>query len=559
MNRSAPDGPGQTGDGPGGPLARPAAGPGTAVVGLGEEPDMLVQDFSLRHASWAVLNPLMLKLVRYDDAWRPWPELAERIPSVDNGDRRTLDDGRVEVRWRLRRGIRWHDGAPVTAHDALFTHELLTATPPPYPHHTVIAAISEMFVPRGDDHTLVVRYRADEPFAPYEEWGTVLPRHLLADAGLHDAGVREGHPFLRAPVFHGPFRFAEWKQGDRITLTAAGPHPAGSPHLQRIEFRFYPGPAELRAAALAGDVDVTDLTGFDTDDAAALDAAGDALSVHRTPSLTWEHIDINLDGPVLGRREVRHALAHGIDRREIADGPHGGRHPIADSWLPPRHPAAADVVRYPYDPDRAEALLDKAGLRRGSDGLRVGPDGQPLELDLLTTRPASPGGRWTASATRAEAARIVAAQLRRVGVRVRVRALPSDEAFPLIRRRRFPHLAMFAWSMGLETTGYLMWHSSKVPNDDEWYGINVSGWRCEENDRLLDALIEEHRLERRYELMRRQQRLWAEELPSLPLYFPVSVTTAKRRLRGIRPVGVFGCYATWNSWEWHWAADAEAM
>ncbi|MGP4024098.1 peptide ABC transporter substrate-binding protein [Actinomadura sp. 3N407] len=534
------------------PSPLPALDSDTVVVGLCEEPDMLVQDFSLRHATWAVLSTLMLKLTRYDDSWRAWPELAEELPTVANGGHRTLEDGRTEITWRLRRGLRWQDGVPVTAHDALFTYELLKATPPPYPHHTIIESISEMIVPAGDPYTLIIRWSADKAFAPHEEWGTVLPRHLLENADLQIPEIRDRHPFLRSPVFQGPYRLEEWKPGEHITVIAAEPHPRGGPLVRRIVFRFYPGPRELREAVLTGEVDVTDLTGFDIEDAAVLESAAPAVDVHYTPALTWEHIDLNLDDPVLARREVRRALAHAIDRRELSQRLYQGRQPIAHSWLPARHPAAADDVRrYDHDRDRAGALLDAAGFRRGADGMRRAPDGSPLVLELLTTRPAE-GGRWTASAQRPEAADLIREQLGRVGVGVQVELLPADEAFPVFRRRKFRHMAMFAWSMGLETTGYLMWHSSKIPDDNEWYGINVSGWRHAENDGLLDRMAAEHDEDERHDLMRRQQRLWAEELPSLPLYFPVGVSTAKRGLRNIRPVGVFGSYVTWNAWEWEW-------
>ena len=71
------------------------AATGRAVVGLAEEPDVLVQDFSGRHSTWAVLSPLTLKLVRYDDRWRPWAEMAERIPSTRDGTQLPRDGKRT--------------------------------------------------------------------------------------------------------------------------------------------------------------------------------------------------------------------------------------------------------------------------------------------------------------------------------------------------------------------------------------------------------------------------------------------------------------------------------
>ena len=508
----------------------------TVVVGVGEEPDVLVQDYSLRHVTWAVLSPLMLKLVRYDDHWRPWPELAESIP-----DWRTLDDGGTEVRWKLRRGLRWHDGTPVTASDALFTYELLKATPPPYPHHTIVESITDMLVPDDDPYTLVVRWKPEARFARFEEWGTVLPRHLLEGAGLEQPDTRESHPFMRAPVFHGPYRFAGWEPGERIELEAAQPHPHGDPGVDRLVFRFFPDPAALCDAVVEGSVDVTDLTGFGPPEAERIAAERPDLEIHETSSFSWEHVDFDLADPTLADVRVRRAIAHAIDKQELSDRLYGGRYEPADSWLPPRHPAYnPDIPRYGHDPDRARELLRAAGW-----------GGRRLPLRMTTTAPPS-GGTWTSSATRPQLAELMAEQLARVGIDLEIELVPAGELFPRLRKRDVGQLTMFAWSMGLETTGYLMWHSDKIPDGEDWYGLNIAGWRHPENDRILDVVADTAYPDRRFALMARQQLIWGEELPALPLFFPPSISTAKPGLRNIRPVGVFGSYVTWNCWEWSW-------
>lgn len=272
----------------------------------------------------------------------------------------------------------------------------------------------------------------------------------------------------------------------------------------------------------------------------------------------WEHIDFNLDDPVLADRRVRQAIAYAIDRTDISHTLYRGRQPLAYSWLPPRHPAYNPEVRpYDYDPAAARQLLAEAGYRPGPDGILRTPGGERLTLELLTTSPPIAGGRWSASATRPQVAAMLRQQLHKVGVDLQVRLAPPDESFRQFRKRKFPHMAMFAWSMGLETNGYLMWHSSKIPDENEWYGINVSGWRNAENDLILDQLAIETDEARRIALMRDQQAIWTEELPSLPLFFPVSMSTCKPGLHNIKPVGVFGAYVTWNAWEWEWFRGGE--
>jgi peptide/nickel transport system substrate-binding protein len=153
---------------------------------------------------------------------------------------------------------------------------------------------------------------------------------------------------------------------------------------------------------------------------------------------------------------------------------------------------------------------------------------------------------------RSQVAELLRDQLGRVGIAVEITLVPADELFPSLRTRSFRQLALFAWSMGLETTGYLLWHSSKIPDGSDWYGLNVSGWRHPGNDRVLDAIVTSGDPGERYALMRDQQALWAGDLPALPLFFPPAVTTAKRGLRNVKPVGAFNAYITWNVWEWSW-------
>jgi peptide/nickel transport system substrate-binding protein len=369
---------------------------------------------------------------------------------------------------------------------------------------------------------------------------------------LLDPAAWPRHDFLRNPVSHGPYRVVEWTPGERIRLVRYGPHPLGTPRIREIVFRFFTGPADLRDAVRDGSVDITELSGFSVADAVALERSGEHVRVAQVPSSMWEHASFNLDDRHLSDVRVRRAIAYAIDRDALAETLYQGRCAVAHTWLPPRHPAHNDSVRrYAYDPRKARALLAEAGYVPGPDGVLRDPSGDPLSLHLLTTRPA-PNGRWSASTLREAAADLMAQQLHGVGIELRPEAVATDEAFRRFRARDFPHLAMFAWSIGLETNGYLMWHSSQVPRHAGSYGINVPGWRSPTNDRILGDIIAEGDPDAREALMREQQVEWAEHLPSLPLFFLPQVNAYHRALRNIEYVGAFGTYVTWNAWRWAW-------
>ncbi|HTU73919.1 MAG TPA: peptide ABC transporter substrate-binding protein [Trebonia sp.] len=527
------------------------------VVGLAEEPDLLVQDFTGRHSTWAVLSPLTLKLIRYDDHWRPWAELAERVPGTRDGSWRRDDDGRTTVTYRLRAGLRWHDGTPLTARDAVAAFELLRSLRADYPHRPIVEAIEEMHVTGDDGLSLTVRWGNAKPYAPFEEWGTVLPARLLQSATLDDPGRWTREESLRCPISHGPFRIGEWVAGSHLRLVRHARHPRGMPRLSEIEFRFFRDPAELRDAVAGGRVHVTELSGFSAADAEALAGCSPRVRVANVPSSMWEHLDFNLSDRHLADLRVRQAIAHAIDREAIAAEVHRGLCQVAHSWLPPRHPAHNDQVeRYPHDPRRSRELLAAAGFRPGPGGVLIDPDGRPLSFGLLTTaRPG--GGRWTASSSRPLVAERMARQLAAVGIELRPEAVTADKAFARFRSRDFPHLAMFAWSIGLEANGYLMWHSSQVPDGPGCYGTNLPGWRSALNDQVLEKIIAEGDPDARDKLIREQQVEWARQLPSLPLFFLPQVNAYDAGLRNVRYVGAFGTYVTWNCWQWAWDRDQD--
>lgn len=525
---------------------------GRVVVGLGEEPDVLFQDISGRHSTWAVLAPMMLKLTRYDDQWRPWPELAATLPCAEDGTWRRDRDGRVVTVHRIQPGLRWHDGRPLRASDAVATYRFLRELGEEYPHREIVKAIEAMDTD-ADDLALRVTWSADAQVAPYEEWGTVLPVHRLAAAERARPSLAALRRLAHQPVLHGPFRFGLWKPGQYLQLVRAGSaHPRGRPMLAEIVFRFYQSPAALRDAAAAGQVDVTEISGFCEAD---LDSVLETNPAHRASvvaSSLWEHLDFNLADPVLADVRVRRALAHALDRDALVRRHYGRYAEVAHSWLPVRHPAHhPDVPRTHHDPEHATTLLHQAGYRRDVTGRLVGADGEPVRLSILTT---APGTRWSAASHRTAVAEDIAAAWRRLGIETAVRTLPSQEAFARFRSRDFPHAALFAWSIGPEANGYLMWHSSQIPTRSTDYGINVPGWLDAHNDALLEELVAEGSPERRRRLLMTQQLRWGRELPSIPLTFIPQLNTFDARLSPLRHVGTFGTYVTWNAWEWRWTA-----
>jgi len=249
------------------------------------------------------------------------------------------------------------------------------------------------------------------------------------------------------------------------------------------------------------------------------------------PGLVYEHIDLNLDHPLLRDRRVRQALLLAIDREALTRQLFDGKQPVAASFVNPLdRVAATDIPRYAFDPARAQALLAAAGFQPGADGIRVDGQGRRLSFDLGTTA----GNR-----SREAVQQVLQNQWRRVGVEIRIKNDPARVFFgEITRKRAFQGMAMYAWISSPEAAPRNQLHSESIPTPaNNHAGQNYPGFADAEMDGLIDRLETELDFDRRKALWARIQAIYATELPVLPLYFRADAFIIPKWLGGIEPTG----------------------
>jgi len=189
-----------------------------------------------------------------------------------------------------------------------------------------------------------------------------------------------------------------------------------------------------------------------------------------------------------------------------------------------------DVRTYPYDPQRAIALLEDAGYDRIVDGVRQDAAGRSLSFEIMTTA----GDR-----TRELVQQVLQAQWNEVGIDVRIRNQPARVFFgQTVRRREYTGMAMYAWLSAPESVPLTTLHSSQIPSEANNYsGQNSPGWRNQEVDELITAIERELDRDTRKAMWKRLQDLYAEEVPVLPLYYRADVFILPPWLDGVRPTG----------------------
>jgi peptide/nickel transport system substrate-binding protein len=524
------------------------------VVGMAQEPDGLLMAFHSMAAGRAVNNSIYVAPVEYNDKWQLYPRTVLKIPTLKDGDWELLPGGKMRVTWRFRRDVTWHDGRPYTALDASWSYLMLRNPRSPTVSRTVLRKVDNVVVPNPQDpYTLVVQWNERYPFANVSPHGSdwVYPRHLMERDYLRDPAALKAHRMNRMPVLNGPYKMVEWVAGSHITVEAYDKFPqalGGPPKIRRQTWRFILDSTVLQANAIAGQVDVTEINNI-TDCAALneIERRNPQVQGNYTPALIWEHVDINLDHEWLRDKRVRQAIAHALNREAIAElSCSGGRQPVAHTWLPERHEGYnKDVKKYTFDLARARALLAEAGFTMGPDQVLRDRQGRRFEITIMTT---------AGNALREQVQQVMKEQLRAVGIDLRIDNRPASVLFGQVTaRRQFPHLVMYAWLMTPLSLGNTLWKSDQIPTpQNNWEGQNYPGWRHSENDQLLTQIETEIDTAKRVQMLKRQQEIWAEELPSIPLYFRLHLTTNHKRLTNVKPTGLAGTYINWNAHEWAW-------
>jgi len=369
--------------------------------------------------------------------------------------------------------------------------------------------------------------------------GLVLPAHL--DRAVFEADPAEYRnrtaydaDSANPGLWFGPYRVVRVEPGAAIELKR-NPTWWGKPAaFETVVLRIIENTAALEVNLRSGAIDyIAGELGLSLDQAAAMEQReGDAWTFAYRAGLIYEHIDLNLDNPVLADVRVRRALLHAIDRETISNRLFFGRQPVAHGPVSPLDRMFDPALpRTSFDPDAARRLLDEAGWTNDAPGaLRRNAAGEPLSLDFGTTA----GNR-----ARELVQQVLQAAWKAVGVEARIRNQPARVFFgETVSKRLFTGLALFAWSSSPESVPRTTLHSGMIPTAaNNWSGQNYTGYSNPEMDSLLDRIEVELDPEKRRALWAGLQAVYARDLPVLPLYFRAEPYVFPKWLKGVRPTG----------------------
>ncbi|HZV10985.1 MAG TPA: ABC transporter substrate-binding protein, partial [Novosphingobium sp.] len=402
---------------------------------------------------------------------------------------------------KLRPGVRWHDGRDFTSHDVAFSALHLWKQ-----FHSrgrmTYAHLAGVDTP--DPLTAILRFDKPSPYvisALAANESQVAPRHLYEGRDVLS------NPANIAPVGNGPFRFAEWQRGQFLRLERNPDYwDKGKPHVDGIILRILGDSAALSTALETGEIQFT--PGVPNGDYQRLAKLPNLRADDRLFPLATSGtgIEFNLDVPKLQDVRVRQAVAHAIDKtfilHTILQG--GGvidKGPISQIY---KDFYTDDVPEYPYDPAKAIALLDAAGLKPDASGVRL----------RFRLSPNSAGGNNDT----AKVADYIRSALARVGIAVQVESLDFATFVRRVYTDRDWEVLVNSGQMGPDPViGMQRWYWSKSFKRGVAF-CNGSHYNSPAADHLLETAQVETDPARRRALYAAFSQLVMTDLPRIPLY-----------------------------------------
>jgi peptide/nickel transport system substrate-binding protein len=444
----------------------------------------------------------------------------------------SVADDKVTYTFKLRPDLVWSDGQPLTSADYLWTYGQASKPENGWPYITNLEEIASYEAP--DPHTLVVRLV--EPLAVGVEQAdaiTPLPKHVWE--ALDWNNPNSNPQIMKPTVGSGPFLLQEWTRDVGARFVPNPRYYKGQPKLAHYSYRIAGNPQIAFEWLRTGEVDAFSPLPDDYEQARRL---SHVVVCEWWPATgNWSYIGFNLRQPKVQDVRVRQALAHAVDRQAIIDRVmYGLARPTYSAYGPNCWCYNPDVPKRDYDLAKARQLLDEAGWRPGSDGIRT-KDGERLQLRLLF-------GPNT-NKVREKIATIVQASFKEVGVQIDITGL--EWAAYLSALRQPPHtgwdLNVGGWQATIDPHWmYQIWSEENIPE------LNSGAYRNPEVEALFKRGVREFDADGRKKIYGDIQRILTEDQPYIYLYQTKSFEAISNRIGGLKPspLGL-----GWNIEEWY--------
>ncbi len=486
---------------------------------LGAEPKTL-NPITARDMYQMFVNEYVYEsLLRYNkETLELEPELAESY---------TISDDHLEYTFNLRRGVRFHDGTPMTAHDVAFAFERIKDPAVDAAHlRNYYRNVERIEV--IDDYT--VKFVCTEPY-----WLTLvvtggtpaMPRHVF------EKGEFNSHPNNRHPIGTGPYKFVKWETGREIVLERNDDYWGDIPYLDRMVFKIVTDNTVALQLFKRGEIDVYRRMSAEQ---WVRQTKGLEDRAHRLvyDESGYAYIGWNMRRPYFADKMVRRAMTMLIDRQTIIDTIRYGLGQIVTGPFFINSPSYDHSIQpWPYDPAEAQRLLDEAGwIDHDNDGIRD-KDGVPFSFEFLIP---------SESVISEQVATILKEDLKKVGINMSIRRLEWATFEQQVHEMKFDATTM-SWGTPPDQDPFQVWHSSQIEK-----GSNYVGFVNAEADELIETARREFDEQKRRALYHRLHAILHEEQPYTFFYCPKQLTLVDKRFENVK---AYNYYLPLEPTEWY--------
>ncbi|WP_407664214.1 peptide-binding protein [Methylovorus menthalis] len=500
----------------------PPSSGGTLIDATAGEPSGLIPMIAGEAAASAVASNIFNSLLKYDKNLELQGELAQSW---------SVSPDQKTITFKLKPGLKWADGKPLTSADVLFTWKLVTD--------------DNTRTPYGSDYKLVIRAETPDvatfrvsyanPYAPaLDSWAglQILPEHLLKGQDINTTSFRF------KPVGSHYYKLEEWKPGERISLVRNPNSTQGPPRIDRLVSRFIPDPAAQFLELLADNIDSMTLNPIQYSRIVpSREDLQKKLALYKELGNNYTYLGFNLKHKPFDDIRVRQAINYAIDKQELIDGVLLGLgEPVSSPYKPGTRWTNPDLSPYPYDPNKAIALMKEAGYTgRDKEGYLL-RNGKRLSFDILTNQ----------NKQREMSAVLVQRRLKEIGIDANIRVMEWASFIGRFIKTGDFDVVLLGWGLSLDPDQYSIWHSSQqAPGQFNFIGYN--------NPRV-DKLLEQGRLElnpdKRMKIYHEFASILLADSPIVYLYAGYGLPAIHKRVKGIDnpapPAGI-----GYNSYDWY--------
>lgn len=423
-------------------------------IGISQEFENMNPIVANMAATTYMQRMVMRSLVVLDADGKWITQLAKQIPTLENGAARTIKvkgKDTVQADWEILENAVWGDGTPVTCEDIAFTVKVATSENVSVADKESYTQLADIKIDPKNARKCTITYdKLRWDF--YKMTQLYLPKHLEEPVFKKFGATKEGYEknslYTKDPtnagLYNGPYLITGIQLGDNVAFAPNPKFFGTAPKIQKIIIKVIPNTGTLEANLRSGTIDTISVLGLAFDQALAFEKKiKEEKLPYETlfqPSAVYEHIDLNLDNPILKDIKVRKALVYAINREDLVNALFEGKQKVALHNFTPLDPWYTDdpnkITVYKYNKREAERLLDEAGWKAGADGIRT-KDGKRLSFTLMTT---------AGNKTRELVQVYLQNQWKQVGIEVSTKNEPARNFFgETTKKRKFDSMALFAW------------------------------------------------------------------------------------------------------------------